>query len=163
MRDEQELAGVCVKVEALPKTFLDMYLGAFHDLLRKINGSNVVISGAVALLAHGLQFRKPSDLDISIYIPTGDQKQILDALSCLAENSKEYCFDKRVYRFVKNGWHADIVIEKEGYPRGLLTYEFCGDIFKIQSIDNVIAAKRKYNREKDWKDLAALKHDNFNL
>jgi diphthamide synthase (EF-2-diphthine--ammonia ligase) len=143
---------------------IDLYLSVFYEVLKKINGSNVVLSGAVAIKMHGLYLsRHAADLDVSIYLPTDVQKMALELLSTLAVNGTEYCGTKRVYRFVKGDLCMDLLIESESVPGGLLEYNYKTEHFKVQSVENIIIAKRKYNREKDWRDFADLKNQNFNF
>lgn len=141
----------------------------FFEILVKLNGDNLVLSGGSAIQAHGLNFRSPSDLDVSIYRPTKEQEAVLDTISALTFRDHDgietsYTNDgKKLYKFYINSCWMDILIEKDSEPdNGLLLYEHRGIMFKVQSIRNIIAAKSRYKRDKDLMDFMNLKNNNFN-
>lgn len=149
---------------------MDEHINAFWHILRPLNlKGNVVISGATAIKAHGLILnREPSDLDIAVYQPTEEQwEHILKGEKAMTAGPYP---EQRVFKFENEGFHMDIVVEHSETPDGLLMAWFIpqsegdgGWLFKIQSIENCIAAKRMYNREKDWRDFQDLKNSNFNM
>jgi len=150
---------------------MDKRISTFLHILKPLAGNhvnleNVVISGATAIKAHGLILnREPSDLDVAVYQPTDEQLEII-LKGEKAMTAGPYP-EQRVFKFYHDGQSMDIVVEYEETPPGLLYHaHYYGDevlFFKIQSIENCVAAKRMYNREKDWRDFQDLKNSNFNM
>ena len=155
-----------------PVTALDATIMTFKEILKELDGGgNLVLGGSQALLLHGLQVpHTPEDLDIIIYSPTGNQRKYLRSLSDLTvENEVGSAPDRRSFKFqaTRNGikYTLDILID-EGIPtpKHLLQYHKAqhGIKVRVQSIMNIVAAKVRYGREKDYKHLQCLKNMNFN-
>ena len=148
--------------------FLDKALSVFAPEIKALKAGetagerNVIIGGSVALMLHGLQIgREPGDLDLVIYTPTDRQMIVLSDSRTFknAEESGEY----GGYKCAKEGRVLNVLIEvNKPVPSGLLGGMFTGYSHLIQSIDNVMAAKTRYARPKDFYDLQQLKNLNFN-
>jgi len=71
----------------------------------------------------------------------------------------------RSFKFKRNGQELDFLVEREtNLPLYLLKYEYKGNLYFVQSVNNIIESKMKYNfRIKDMKDLIDLKNSNFNF
>ena len=161
---------------------------AFQDLIRSIDDTNIVIGGMHALKLNGLKMnREPNDLDLIIYNPTTKQQDVIKSIK-LFETSRPnltYFTDthqtnkgQKSYKFEKNGFVLDILIEDKETPKNLLLYKLASFDLRIQSVSNVIDAKNSYRhtehgrahgvfgpeyvREKDMIDLFDLKNSNFN-
>lgn len=153
---------------------LKPYLTAFNEdiyFLRKCCWANdpratenFCIGGMAALRIHGLSTRESSDLDIVIYKPLDVQLEYLkkhvtpDEHGSIPDDKPDS--PRRSFKIVREGLTADFLMEyDEEIPRGLLmTRSFAGStIVKVQRIDVILAAKRKYNREKDRADFEMLK------
>jgi hypothetical protein len=155
-----------------------------RSLIAEFHDENCVIGGMHALLAHGLQMsREPVDLDLIIYNPTGKQLNTLkyfkhfDLINDRNLDAGYTKADIKAYKFKKGDLFLDIIVEhNKQTPQHLLQFASNGIIYKIQSIELVIAAKRsyffekkdsdglkKYIRDKDALDMIDLKNNNFNL
>ena len=165
-------------------TKLEKYIETFLPILSLIDGLNVVIGGIEALRIHGLTVRESNDLDVIIYQPNLRQKQVINNLSIFEQdkpkNNNQGTY-QRSFKFKKNDLFIDILFEEDKpMPEDLLLYRYKLvhpiKIFSIQSIQNVIDAKRnyhndfhtsegikQYSRIKDMKDFQDLKNHNFNL
>lgn len=147
---------------------IDIFLYILRPLIGAghVNAENVVISGANAIKAHGLILnREAADLDVAVYQPTQEQLEIIHKGEP-AMTAGAYP-EQRVFKFFSMDTSMDIVVEPIETPPNLLYHaHYVGDdmlFFKVQSIENCIAAKRFYNREKDWRDFQDLKNSNFNM
>lgn len=156
-------------------------LSTFSNLLDNIYESNVVIGGTNALLIHGLVMsRQPGDLDLVIFNPTEKQKTVLKYMKplCDAGESGYNGADelRKSYKFTINDMVINILIENTNVSSDLLIFKFDGRDYKVQSIKEVIDAKRSYHiknknpdnlihyvRDKDVRDFIDLKNSNFNL
>ena len=115
------------------------HVKAFEKLLLALNGDNLVLAGSIALIEHGLiMSRLPLDLDVVIYQPNDKQKELLKAiyLVALENNVSEYPFETtKQFKFLKNGFHCNILIEDKFVPVDLLYYNCNGIFYKIQNIN----------------------------
>jgi hypothetical protein len=138
------------------------YFEAFGKLLVELNGPNLVVCGSNVLLAHGLNFsREPGDLDVAIYTPTEDQAE---KIAVLKEFSKPGKSNPNIMKFEREGLELDLLVHPDRVvPDDLLYYEHNGTYYKVQSVDNLVEAKRGYKRDKDYEDFSDLKDRNFNM
>lgn len=167
------------------------YLSTFQKIINLIIWPNVVIGGKQALRLHGLNMTTPpADLDLIIFTPTVKQMEALKILSifdCVENRPKKSELDypgnelhQKAMKFKKDGLFLDIIIAKHiPLPSGLLNYVFNGNSFPVNTIKNIIDAKRsyfferqdekdyilpaKYSRTKDMEDFIDLKNKNFNI
>jgi hypothetical protein len=149
------------------------YLIEFIDLIPTPS----VIGGVWALKLHGLIVRDTQDLDIIIYNP---QEVFIDKLKKLLEDGaaeEGSIFNPkgnnrhRSYKITRNGLTIDFLLEFDKlHPLTLLTLPKILDLgyvgyvlsdLSVQSIAEVIAAKKLYHRDKDLKDFEDFKRDNF--
>jgi len=157
-------------------------INSFKNLIQQLKQeNNLVIGGTTALMFHGLICRSPSDLDIIIYKPTERQKNIITALLDFDSvcNYVTDIRDRRAFKFNKEGYVVDILLEKESHPNmdDLLLKSIDSNYYRIQSVQEIVKAKSKYVlhdneglskeclyvREKDLKDFLELKNNNFNI
>ena len=142
-------------------------LKVFRKTLDTLNKEeNLVLGGSTALNLHGINTNKmPEDLDVIIYLPTGGQLNFLKSIEDFSDFEQDTGYEQ-VYKFkkVKDDctFTLDILIEQCPLPENLLLFKSESVLFKIQDINNIIAAKSSYGREKDLKDLLHLKNLNFN-
>lgn len=142
------------KMENTLKTFS-------KTLIRLNKGNNLVLGGSCALSLHGLNTsRVPEDVDIILYKPNPSQIKLLELLSDFSEIEESY---GKVFKFKKEGYTLDILINIEPEPKNLLFY-INGEIkIKVQNVSNIVKAKASYKRKKDFLDLISLKNLNFNV
>lgn len=152
---------------------IDNFLGVFENLLKTINGDNLVVTGGNVLKLHGLIMnRECMDLDVLIYNPTPEQYKKLDDISFFELSSQlvEYPIQEvKQVKFKKHDYCVDIFLLKKDTPNNCLVYEFNGIRYKVAPIDEIIKAKASYGylrnkakRTKDVLDLQDLKNSNFN-
>lgn len=152
---------------------MNNHVKEFEKLLLALNGDNLVLAGSIALIEHGLiMSRLPLDLDVVIYQPNDKQKELLKAIYLVALDNKvsEYPFETtKQFKFLKNGFHCNILIEDKFVPVDLLYYQNNGVFYKIQNIKINMQAKMSFKtkdgkyREKDLLDCIDLKNSNFNI
>lgn len=151
---------------------LKEYLQIFAPLLNELMDTNIVIGGIHALRAHGLTTRDTGDLDVIIYNPTERQLEIIRNRTWemeVVEREDEYeerpGEKRRSFKFgVDRQTVIDFLMEYDTpMPENLLLVPGQGgDLYFVQSIEEVIKAKARYGREKDLEDFKQLKEKNFN-
>jgi hypothetical protein len=164
---------------------IECYLNTFKEIIKSLNTSdNLAIGGYQALKLHGLTLnRQPSDLDIIIFQPTPRQLATLKVLQCFdcIKRPRDVDFEHiKVFKFKKHDMFMDVIIAKE-YIGPLLSFNYEGGSFKVNSIFEVIRAKASYKsrrnedgpdytnetntyaRAKDMVDFQQLKNINFNM
>ena len=138
-------------------------------ILTESNNNNIVIGGSAALLFHGLNLDKqPEDFDIIIYNPTQLQYEKLETFELFTLQNQVPSSTRRSYKMRINDVLVDILIEKNlSLPENLLKIEVENRLYFIQSINNIIAARKTYcnplPRLKDLVSCIKLKEKNFNL
>lgn len=140
---------------------LKNYLETFKILLLQLNDEkNIVIGGTQALLCHGLLFREPDDLDMIIFNPSDRQMQVFENLKSFeVENPVDDIYTQISFKYKKNGLVINFLLAKDtDLPENLLI-ESNG--WKVNSIANIIEAKKIYNRKKDLQDLRTIIFKNF--
>ena len=141
------------------------YLEEFIDLLIPIHPW-CVIGGIHALKLHGLNVRDTEDFDVAVYTPPDSVLHLIREAAEASEEGSIPDFDnspRRSFKITRNGLTIDFLIEyNELLPSNLLTYQYSSRAWPVQNIGVVIAAKAKYNREKDQQDFQQLKEQNFN-
>lgn len=148
---------------------LNNYLDVFKiiiDDLTELSPSdpNVRLGGSLILKLHGLKFSRPiGDLDIIITNPTEKQKDYLRALKFFNYEDDGYVNETN-YKFKKNGFVLNILVV-DPYKEYItpMYYKYNGTYYGVVSVDEVIAAKKRYNRNKDISDFLLLKNENFNM
>lgn len=163
---------------------INKFLEAFKKVLNELsrtgydpNVNNCVIGGSCALQLHGLNLtREPSDLDIIIFMPSAKQMYMLDIYFEPCADYKDLPEGVEVRSFYyhdhKTGLKLNVIISDDKLPTNLMFWAY-SDLryFKVNTIDNIIAAKAQYAagkdksflRVKDVQDLLDLKSNNFNL
>ena len=143
-------------------------LKVFKNTLDTLNKEdNLVLGGSTALKLHGLNTkRNPEDLDVVLFSPTMEQYNFLKSIEDFSDFEQDEGYEQ-VYKFKKvmnnRTFTLDILIEQSAVPKNLLLLKMGNLLVKVQDIDNTIAAKCSYAREKDLKDLLDFKNLNFNL
>lgn len=140
------------------------YLDNFSYELNMLRSDNLVLGGSNALLAHGLNLGswKPDDLDVIIFSPTDSQVSFVKTKfeQCLDEYLAEY-LTPHSYRLLKNGLVLNVIFEyKIPTPTDLLCFKYGSDLYQVNTITNIIEAKKSYLRAKDDLHLSLLQ-DNF--
>lgn len=148
---------------------LNNYLDVFKiiiDDLTELSPStkNVRLGGSLILKLHGLKFSRPiGDLDIIITNPTEKQKDYLRALKFFNCEDDGYVNETN-YKFKKNGFVLNVlVVDPYTIPTTPIYYNYNNTYYGVVSVDEVIAAKKRYNRNKDISDFLLLKNENFNM
>ena len=139
---------------------LENHLSHFKELIDLICcEDNHVLGGSLALKLHGLNFREAQDLDIVIYNPTEKQLQIFETLKPFERKNKDEFYTQRSYKYLKSGLAINFLLEFDtDMPLNLLTHS---SGWRINSIKEIINAKKNYCRTKDLLDLLDLKNKNF--
>lgn len=138
-------------------------------ILTESNNNNIVIGGSAALLFHGLSLDKqPEDFDIIIYSPTLFQYEKLKTFELFTLPNQVPSSSRKSYKMRINDVLVDILIEKKlSLPENLLKIEVENHLYFVQSINNIIAARKTYcnplPRLKDLVSCTKLKEKNFNL
>lgn len=162
------------------QTFLDIFFTDIIELKAKAHpeDDNIVLAGSNALREHGLYTDwEPQDLDIILFDPT--PSQLLEITTkyeqCMGYETEKKLGDDvlpRSYKLSKEGKELNVIIAySEPVPNNLLYYNFQGVFFKVNSISNIIEAKKSYAsgrdksflRKKDILHLMSLKNLNFNI
>lgn len=165
---------------------IDQYLNTFKSIIDILSSSdNVAIGGYQALKLHGLILnREPGDLDLIIFDPTPKQFAALKVLSCfdiIKNRPKDVTTEEiKAFKFKKADLFMDVIICKDSTPC-LLSFTCSVGTFKVNSVENIIKAKRSYKfrynedtceygsetntyaRTKDMLDFQQLKNINFNM
>lgn len=143
---------------------LRLHVKEFQKELSELNGSNTVLSGSCVLEAYGLNTGKlPGDLDLIIYNPTKSQIEYIKLLRSRDVMDKERQIEEHYKKVISimsaKGLKMDIVFESYNIHAGEHPryHEF-----KLQPIDRIIQAKRRFNRPKDLEAFLDLKQLNFN-
>ena len=149
---------------------LDKHINKFrviiHDLidLSPTLETNVRLGGSMILKTHGLNFSRPTgDLDVIVTNPSQKQKDYLRALRFF-NIEDDYFNNDTNYKFKKDNYILNILVV-ENYNEKITPtyYMFEGRHYGIVSIDEIIAAKKRYGRSKDVHDFLMLKNENFNM
>jgi hypothetical protein len=147
---------------------LNNYLNVFQIIIDDLvelspSTKNVRLGGSLILKLHGLKFsRSIGDLDIIITNPTEKQKDYLKALRFF--NYDEDYANETNYKFKKNGFVLNIlVVDPYTLSTTPIYYNHDNTYYGIVSIDEIIDAKKRYNRRKDISDFLLLKNENFNM
>lgn len=136
---------------------LDDYLKWFAKDINHIMADNIVIGGTVAILLHGLRYRRANDLDLIMYNPS---KKQLSALTKLTDTSTvdAYGNEVRSYKIECRSLVLNFIICTDEMPPDLLeikTVAF-GHI-KVQRIRTILKYKRAYGRPRDFEDITLIK------
>lgn len=110
-----------------------------------IDAEKIIITGSVALCAYGLK-QDFDDVDIIVINPT--KASWSDLLSDYGQGTEEYeCVKVKLEK-----WDIDVFREcfKPEYPIISLSGD---DNIYLSTLDCIIGAKRKLNRDKDHKDF----------
>ena len=122
-----------------------LHLTSCNDWLKAELGCDLIITGSLALHLHGLTFLDaPKDLDLILVNPTEEEKAKLKLMNNLspAKNYPDFVPESAV-RFQYRGIDVDVFYTEK---RDFLMYEN----YPISLIPDIIAAKKKHNRKKDW-------------
>jgi hypothetical protein len=148
---------------------LNNYLNTFqiiiNDLTKLSSNINVRLGGSLILKLHGLNFsRSIGDLDLIITNPNEKQKDYLKALSFFSYEDHTNYTDEFNYKLKKNNLVLNIL---ETYTPLLpiipMFYCYENKYYNVVSINEIINAKKRYNRSKDISDFLLLKNENFNM
>lgn len=143
---------------------IEEHISLFIKDLEKIGRHNMVIGGMSALRVHGLSVRETPDLDIVIYSPSDEQ---IDILKEIVEDETGGSIKdpednrRRSYKLTRDGLTIDFLLEFNVPPPDKLlemSCFLCG-FWRVQRIDTIIEAKKRYNREKDIQDFEMLKNN----
>jgi negative regulator of genetic competence, sporulation and motility len=142
-------------------------LDVFKNILNTLNiEENLVLGGSTALRLHGINTKRvPEDVDIILFCPTIKQFNFLKSIEDFSDFTQDKGYEQ-VYKFRKvkdnKTFTLDILIEHYAVPRNLLLLKRGKLLIKVQDIDSIIAAKSRYGRDKDLKDMLDMKNLNFN-
>lgn len=147
---------------------LNKHLQTFRKILNELSSlspsENTKIGGSFALHLHGLNFRAPQDLDIIVYKPTPEQVKFLQTLRIFASKD-EYGYERvNNIKIELNDLILNILVVERSITPILLRYNH-REIelsFAVVGANEIINAKKKYNRVKDLQDFILLKNENFN-
>ncbi len=168
---------------------LNIFMPIISDLLKRRQGNswkqvqnNIIIGGTHALKLHGLILpRPPQDLDLVIYNPTPEQLEYIQSIRIfhIGKYNREHSITTcKSFVFKKQKMLLNVILEHGStQPQCELLYNYGGQHFEIQSIENVLAAKNSYRlepvrtsitgmryvRAKDVADCIAMKNLNFNI
>lgn len=110
-----------------------------------IDAEKIIITGSVALCAYGLK-QEFNDVDIIVINPTKGSWS--DLLSNYSQGSKDYDSVK-----VKcKDYHIDVLRDDLTNEHPIVSL-FGDDTIYLSTLDCIIKAKRKLNRDKDRKDF----------
>ena len=153
---------------------LNQYLDQFNQIIlelkkRGIEGSNnVKLGGSLMFKVHGLNFsRITDDLDIILTNPTEEQKSYLNLIKVFSILKGNYNYENSNYKFTKNGLILNILVINKIYIDGEeensyeTYYKFRNNLYEIVPINEIIKAKKQYDRIKDRNDFLILKKENF--
>lgn len=162
MKNETPLTQTTMTIEES----LHRYLKTFWPLIHRIMDTNTMIGGTFALWLHGLRMAShPDDLDLIIYYTTEDQKKVLRSISFFDQTPDKYknTEENRSFKFYKDGKVLNIVcaVPEDTDDKIRLGLYYEGDFIKVQNIESVIHAKKKYARAKDLQHFIDLKNLNF--
>ena len=124
------------------------------DLLKRLQyhlpAERFIIGGSNAMKLHGISIPKePQDLDIILEFPRPEALERLEHLQNENPNPKFTGRASMVYSFYTEDVKVDVWIKNELSPYPLLSYEG----ILINSITDIVAAKKEFNRAKDWMQL----------
>lgn len=109
----------------------------------------LLISGSTALRHYGLTDKEGGDLDLVLVNPTEEALSVLKSIQeGFPARTKPYPDGSVSFIFMHDGVKVDIFIRDKKLPN---PFEING--VKLDSIKNIIEAKRKMNRLKDWAQL----------
>jgi hypothetical protein len=101
------------------------------------------------------------DLDMVLSTPTDEDVKFLDMLQSLCPNSKfgspGVGWEVK-WQFSMDGIAVDIFVNEPGVfsVGSYLQYVHAGKPIMLNTLPNIIAAKKRLNRSKDWKQLNAI-------
>lgn len=130
-------------------------------LKTSLGEARVILTGSMALVYHGLHLGKlPQDLDVILVKPSATAKAVLESHQ-KANPSKRWKEGSPVtYSFMYNGVKIDIwVVEDYADAKNSC---FTSDGIELASIEDIVAAKKSYNRPKDHIQLMQLSRRIFN-
>jgi hypothetical protein len=145
--------------------YLDTFKVLINDLIKySSNTNNVRLGGSLILKVHGLNFSRPiGDLDIIITNPTKEQEYYLEAIKMMGVMNDGYTGIDNI-KFKKNSLIINILIIRNHKEYiSPMFYKYNGYEYGIVSINEILNAKKQYNRSKDIKDFLMLKNENFNI
>jgi hypothetical protein len=149
---------------------LNNYLNVFQIIIDDLvqlspSTKNVRLGGSLILKLHGLNFsRSIGDLDIVITNPTEKQKDYLKALRFFNCKDDSNYGNETNYKFKKNGFVLNIlVVDPYTLPIIPIFYCYQTKYYGVVSVEEIIDAKKRYNRKKDISDFLLLKNENFNM
>jgi hypothetical protein len=148
---------------------LNKYLNTFQiiidDLTKLSSNTNVRLGGSLILKLHGLNFsRLIGDLDLIITNPNEKQKDYLKALSFFSYKDHTNYKDEFNYKLKKNNLVLNILeTDSPLLPITPMFYYYENKYYNVVSINEIINAKKRYNRSKDISDFLLLKNENFNI
>lgn len=151
---------------------LDLYLDQFNLILKELKNrgpvgtSNVKLGGSLMFKVHGLNFsRNVDDLDIIITNPTEEQKQYFNLIKAFSILKGDYGYDYETtnFKFIKNGLTLNILVINDHIDENPYKtyYKYKSTYHEIVSINEIIKAKKRYDRLKDRNDFELLKKENF--
>jgi len=149
---------------------LDLYLDQFNLILKELKNrgpvgtSNVKLGGSLMFKVHGLNFsRNVDDLDIIITNPTEEQKQYFNLIKAFSILKGDYDYETTNFKFVKDGLTLNILVINDYIDENPYKtyYKYKSIYYEVVSINEIIKAKKRYNRLKDRNDFELLKKENF--
>jgi len=152
------------------KNQLDQYLDQFNLIIKELRNrgtvgyNNVRLGGSLVFKVHGLNFsRKTDDLDIILVNPTEEQKTYLNLIRAFSILKGDYDYETTNFKFVKDGLILNILVINDYTDENQYKtyYKHKNIYYEVVAINEIIKAKKRYNRNKDINDFELLKKENF--